>query len=49
MKNDPYVLGHKLLSIDLASVSLNDLVILEYVCTEMLNSVNEEFEKRGEQ
>lgn len=48
MKLDPYVIGHKLLSIDLASVSLNELVILEYVCTEMLSSVNEELEKRDD-
>lgn len=47
MKNDPYVLGHKLLSIDLDSVSLRELSLLEYVCTEILDSVNKEFEKRG--
>ena len=46
-KDTVYCLGHQLLSIDLDSVSLSQLAILEYVCTEMLNSVNNEFEKRG--
>lgn len=47
MKNDPYVLGFKLLSIELDSVTLPDLALLKYVCTEMLDSVSKEFEKRG--
>lgn len=47
MKSDPYVLGYKLLSIDIDSLSLNDLSLLKYVCTEILESVKNEYEKRG--
>lgn len=47
MKVDPYVLGHQLLSLDLDSVSLSELAILDYVCAEMRDLVNKEFEKRG--
>lgn len=48
MKLDPYVLGRQLLSLDLDSVSLSELAVLDYVCAEMRELVDKEFKDRGE-